>query len=172
MECVRKLLLTGFMVFLYEGSVLQIVCGIFVSVIFSILYAKVEPYLMPSNNTFATFVHFQVFFTLLCSLLLIVLDGYGKENEDEMKMNRESLSYALLISTASVLFIGSVLILRSCFNTSEGDFLDTGFDSHPSKESRRSMRLSNSVERFEMVSLENKMENIVEDERMSQIYCK
>jgi len=38
------------------------------------------------------------------------------------------LSYALLISNASVLLFGLILIGRACINTSEGDLLDAGFD--------------------------------------------
>ena len=53
MECVRKLLLTGFMVFIYEGSGLQIFASMIVSTFFLVIYAKIEPYLMPSNNTFS-----------------------------------------------------------------------------------------------------------------------
>jgi len=33
-----------------------------------------------------------------------------------------------LISNVSVLVVGLVLIARSCIRTSEGDFLDVGFD--------------------------------------------
>jgi len=60
MECLRKLSLTGFVVFFYEGSALQLLVGLFISIIFVTLYAHINPYLMPSNNTFASFVHFQV----------------------------------------------------------------------------------------------------------------
>jgi len=62
MECLRKLLLTGFVVFFYEGSGLQILFGLVMSIIFLSLYSKLDPYLMPSNNTFATYVHFQVLY--------------------------------------------------------------------------------------------------------------
>jgi len=60
MECLRKLLLTGFVVFFYEGSALQLLFGLTISFLFLALYAHLNPYLMPSNNSFATFVHFQV----------------------------------------------------------------------------------------------------------------
>jgi len=47
---------------------------------------------------------------------------------ESFQIDSTSLSYALLISNASVLVFGLILILRACFNTSEGDFLDVGFD--------------------------------------------
>ena len=57
-------------------------------------------------------------------------ETFTKEERDKMNIDPESLSYALLISNVSVLLVGVVLIGRACFNTSEGDFLDVGFDEH------------------------------------------
>jgi len=53
---------------------------------------------------------------------------FTREDRESFKIDQEALSYALLISNASVLVIGVILILRACFNTSEGDFLDVGFN--------------------------------------------
>jgi len=128
MECLRKLLLTGFVVFFYEGSGLQIFASMVISIMFFGIYTKLNPYLMPSNNTFAIFVHFQVTFTLACTLLLRMNENFNSNGTGNMNIDSTSLSYALLISNASVLVIGVILILRACFNTSEGDFLDAGFD--------------------------------------------
>jgi len=130
MECLRKLLLTGFVVFFYEGSGLQIFCSMIISIVFSMVYTKLNPYLMPSNNTFAIFVHFQVTFTLACTLLLRMNENLTDQERQSFHIDSTSLSYALLISNASVLLIGLILIGRACFNTSEGDFLDVGFDEH------------------------------------------
>ena len=71
MECLRKLLLTGFVVFFFEGSGLQAAFGLFVSMVFAIVYAHINPFLIPSNNTFSAFVHFQVI--CLYKLLFIFL---------------------------------------------------------------------------------------------------
>jgi len=128
MECLRKLLLTGFVVFFYEGSGLQIFASMIISMVFAMVYNNIKPYLMPSNNTFAIFVHFQVTFTLACTLLLRVNEHFSSKDRSSFQIDSTSLSYALLISNASVLVVGVILILRACFNTSEGDFLDVGFD--------------------------------------------
>jgi len=128
MECLRKLLLTGFVVFFYEGSGLQIFCSMIISMMFFAAFIHYKPYLMPSNNTFAIFVHFQVTFTLACTLLLRMNELFNKDQTSAFQIDSTSLSYALLISNASVLVVGVILILRACFNTSEGDFLDAGFD--------------------------------------------
>ena len=81
-----------------------------------------------SNNTFAIFVHFQVTFTLACTLLLRSDEEFNNQNRDSFQIDSTSLSYALLISNASVLLFGLILIGRACINTSEGDLLDAGFD--------------------------------------------
>jgi len=120
--------LTGFVVFFYEGSGLQIFASMVISILFFGCFSVMKPYLMPSNNTFAIFVHFQVTFTLACTLLLRMNERFSNEDRSAFQIDSESLSYALLISNASVLVFGVILILRACFNTSEGDFLDAGFD--------------------------------------------
>ena len=76
-------------------------------------------------------------FTLACTLLLRVNENLSNEERDSFQIDATSLSYALLISNASVLVIGVILILRACFNTSEGDFLDAGFDEEQDEENRR-----------------------------------
>jgi len=128
MECLRKLLLTGFVVFFYAGSALQIFASLVVSMVFLVIYTDIKPYLMPSNNTFAMFVHFQVAFTLACTLLLRMMEYASSGSAGEAQVDSDSMSWALLISNASVILIGAILIGKSCFDTSERDFLDAGFD--------------------------------------------
>jgi len=94
------------------------------------IFSKLNPYLMPSNNTFAIFVHGQVSFTLACTLLLRVNETLSQNERNNFRIDSESLSIALLASNASVLVVGVILIMRACCNTSEGDFLDAGFDDH------------------------------------------
>ena len=130
MECARKLLLTGFVVFFYSGSALQILFGLVVSVIFLALYSHFNPYLMPSNNTFASYVHFQIAFTLLITYSLKVNDLVTtNENKNNLQFSSDSLSYALLISNASVLMLGLSWIAKSMFAPSEKEFEAVGFKS-------------------------------------------
>jgi len=161
MECLRKLLLTGFVVFFYEGSGLQIFCSMIISVGFAMVYNNIKPYLMPSNNTFAIFVHSQVSFTLACTLLLRVNENLSASERRNMKIDSESLSYALLISNASVLVFGVILILRACFNTSEGDFLDVGFDEDYDEFEDKKDENQNEEELID--DLENKSDNDFEN---------
>jgi len=122
MECLRKLLLTGFVVFFYEGSGLQILFGLSISIVFAVLYAKLDPYLMPSNNTFVVFVHFNISFTLLLTLLVRVNETFTQDQSKQFQVNELSISYALLISNASVLLVGVIYILRDTMFKNEADY--------------------------------------------------
>jgi len=121
MECLRKLLLTGFVVFFYEGSALQILFGLVISVVFLTLYSYLHPYLMPSNNTFATFVHFQISFTLLLSFGIRMSEKLSSSERDDLKISQSSLSYALLLSSVSVLCYGAISLLKTLFRSSFPD---------------------------------------------------
>jgi len=122
MECLRKLLLTGFVVFFYEGSGLQILFGLSISIVFFGLYAFLHPYLMPSNNTFVVFVHFNISFTLLLTLLIRMNETFTQDQSKKFQVNELSISYALLISNASVLLVGVIYILRDIVFKNEADY--------------------------------------------------
>jgi len=62
--------------------------------------------------------------------LLRMNENLSSEEKSRMNIDSNALSYALLISNVSVLLIGLILIGRAFCNTSEGDFLDVGFDEH------------------------------------------
>jgi len=127
-ECLRKLMLTGFVVFFYEGSALQVAGGTLVAIWALMVYSYTRPYLMRSNNTFAIFAHFQVFFTLFCSLLIRMDEFSGDgESSQSLQFDSEQLGTALLISNLSVLVLGVILMAKACLTTSEGDFVDTGY---------------------------------------------
>jgi len=121
MECLRKLLLTGFVVFFYEGSALQLLVGMIISIIFFGLYAFLHPYLMPSNNTFATFVHLQVTLTLSISFGLKMFEFSSKDHKENLQFSTTSLSYALLLSNGSVLFVGLIFIMSHLLRVSNSD---------------------------------------------------
>ena len=57
-----------------------------------------------------------------------MMENYTKQEKSQMAVDPDSISWALLISNMCVILIGASLILRSFFDTSEGDFLDAGFE--------------------------------------------
>ena len=65
LECGRKLALTGFVVFIAEGSALQAYTGILVSVVAVMVYCYTRPFLFKSNNYFSIFAHTQITVTLI-----------------------------------------------------------------------------------------------------------
>jgi len=135
MECLRKLLLTGFVVFFYEGSALQILVGLIISIIFFGLYSKLDPYLMPSNNTFASYVHFQVSITLALSLMIRFGDYLSSNERSELKLDVDFLSYILLFSNGSVLLIGIFMISKDFMGISDQDRDILGIDDPTSYQS-------------------------------------
>jgi len=90
--------------------------------IFLALYSKLDPYLMPSNNTFASFVHFQISFTLMSALLLRISLDVSNQQSKEWKLSTTPISVALLISNASVLVIGFLYILIAIFSQNLGSY--------------------------------------------------
>ena len=122
MECLRKLLLTGFVVFFYEGSGLQIVFGLIISIIFLALYSYLQPYLMPSNNTFASFVHFQISLTLTFSLMIRISTSISSQEREQLEINDMFLSFALLFSSLSVIFTGLIFILHTFLSPNSSEY--------------------------------------------------
>ena len=104
-----------------------------------------------SEHTTATAVDLNVDGTTTATAVSISADGLTTGSA--FQVDSESLSYALLISNASVLVIGLILIGRACFNTSEGDFLDVGFDEHYDEfdQERERMRIEEKKE-IEMIN--------------------
>jgi len=146
MECLRKLLLTGFVVFFYEGSGLQVIFGMVVSMVFLALYAFLQPYLMPSNNTFASYVHFQISFTLLLTLLIRVNENLSSSEVNNFKISSQGVSFALLASAVSVLVLGVFMIIKVLLTNSSEDSSSLGVnspqDSKDGKKSRKSSKNS------------------------------
>jgi len=115
----RKLLLTGFVVFFYEGSALQLLVGLVISIIFAIIYSKLDPYLMPSNNTFATYAHFNISFTLVSSLMLMMDTLISEDQRSSLQFSKRSISISLLLSNGSVLVIGGLSIVSTILTSHE-----------------------------------------------------
>jgi len=136
MECLRKLLLTGFVVFFYEGSALQLAVGLGISVVFFGLYSKLDPYLMPSNNTFATYVHFQISVTFICSLLLRIESVATSQQNSTLVLDSSILSVCLLLSSGSVLLVGVLYIVISTFNVRPSEYSHLDIEDYLTKSLR------------------------------------
>ena len=143
MECLRKLLLTGFVVFMYSGSAAQIIFGLTISIFFGVLYCYIQPYLMPSNNTFAAYVNFVLAFTLMLSFALRFESILSDSEADDLLIDPEAISMTLMLSSLSVIVLFLVMVSFSFVSSSEDIFYDMDFDDEREDlKERRNERLS------------------------------
>jgi len=75
---------------------------------------------MPSNNAFASFVHFQISFTLVCTLMIRMNENFTGQQRRSMKIDSLFVSYAMLFSCLSVLCLGIIFIFKAIFVTDSG----------------------------------------------------
>ena len=111
-ECVRKLLLTGFAVLFYPGSLMQIVISLLICFGYSALLEVAKPFQDAQNNRFAQVAQWGIFFTLFFSLLLKV-DVYVKlSGLTEHGYSLDLLSGLLIGCNSLVLFAAAFYLLR------------------------------------------------------------
>jgi hypothetical protein len=102
-----KLLMTGFAVWFAPGSLMQIIIGMLVLLLYTLLVNTYKPYRSHAHNGLAVFQTLVVFLSLFASLLLKIGDVVSSSNVD--------LGYstgfitAALISTAVAILISSIL---------------------------------------------------------------
>ena len=69
-ECVRKLLMVGVLVFCGQGSLEQLVLGLFITVVFIMVYSTFKPYEADSNDSLQSLCQFSIFVVLLSALIM------------------------------------------------------------------------------------------------------
>ena len=75
-ETLRKLSLTGFLVFLAPGTGLQICIAMVITMLSLVVYVKLEPFQDPYANKLAQTAQLQLFFTIICALAIkLKMDG-------------------------------------------------------------------------------------------------
>jgi hypothetical protein len=105
--CTLKLVITGFAVWFAPGSLFQIVIGMLVIFLYSMLLLQCKPYLSPFHNSLAVFQSAAVFLSLLAALLLKIGD-ISDVPQAELGYSSNFVTGAL-ISTAAALLISAVL---------------------------------------------------------------
>ena len=68
-ECVRRLALTGMLIFIFPGSASQIVVGLFVAVFSQLIIAAAGPYHEDQDDTLATVGQFQIVLVFISSFV-------------------------------------------------------------------------------------------------------
>jgi hypothetical protein len=105
-DWLRKMLLGGLLMLLHRGSVLQVFCGTCVSFGFGMLHVSLRPYRKAPTNALKACIEFQIFLTLLISILLRFTDKLTLQNEKSVQ--RGGYEIVLLLSFA-VLVPGAFL---------------------------------------------------------------
>ncbi|KAH8076346.1 DNA-directed 5'-3' RNA polymerase [Aureococcus anophagefferens] len=73
-ECVRKLALTGLLIFLYPASGSQIAIGLFIAVLAQQVFAQRRPYVADADDSLANVGNLQIILVFIASLMLFIKD--------------------------------------------------------------------------------------------------
>lgn len=70
LECLRRLALTGMLLFFQDGSEMQIVIGAVISIVSLILFGAIQPFLDDKADKLATFAQLMTFLTLYAAIIV------------------------------------------------------------------------------------------------------
>ena len=73
-ECVRKLALTGLLIFIYPESASQIAIGLFIAVLAQQVFAQCRPYVEDTDDSLANVGNTQIILVFIASLMLFIKD--------------------------------------------------------------------------------------------------
>ena len=73
-ECVRKLALTGLLIFIYPESASQIAIGLLIAVLAKEVYAQRRPYIEDTDDSLANVGNTQIILVFIASLMLFIKD--------------------------------------------------------------------------------------------------
>ncbi len=80
-ECLRRLALTGLLIFVYNGSATQVVVGLFIAIISSHVMSEYNPYIEDSDDRLAKLGQLQILLLFVASLVLFVKDMPEQDGE-------------------------------------------------------------------------------------------
>ena len=81
-ETMRKLSLTGFLVFIAPGTTAQVVVSLVMSMVSLFVYAITKPFIDDFNNYLALVANWQLVLTLVCALAIKVnMDGINQKDQ-------------------------------------------------------------------------------------------
>ena len=76
-ECVRRLSLTGLLVFMYPGSEKQVLLAMLICFFWMLIYSNIQPYLESSYSFFMVSIQWVIL--LLYGIFLIINDSISKK---------------------------------------------------------------------------------------------
>jgi hypothetical protein len=105
-DSTRKLLLTGVVVFMPEGSLIRPVWGMMVCLGYLVLLLECKPYKAPEDNFLALLASFALFLVLSGGLLSAIAVGFVSTGEYVIGIENDQLGIALIACFLSVLVVG------------------------------------------------------------------
>ena len=114
-ECVRRLALTGMLIFIFPGSPSQIVVGLFVAVFSQGIISAASPYVESSDDNLATVGQFQIVLVFISSFVLIVKDmpEQQKDGAGDLWKGPGFAGFMVLIGLMTLLMTAYTLVLDS-----------------------------------------------------------
>jgi len=117
-DSTRKLLLTGVVVFMQEGSLVRPVWGMMICLGYLVLLLKCEPYKAKEDNFLAVLASFALFLVLSGGLVSAVTVGFVSTGEYVVGIENEQLGVALIACFLSVLIFGLGFTVMDIFRVS------------------------------------------------------
>jgi hypothetical protein len=113
-ECLRRLALTGMLIFIFPGSASQIVVGLFVVVFSQGIITAASPYIEDSDDSLATVGQFQIVLVFIASFVLLVKDMPEQEGgAGDLWRGPGFAAFMVLIGTLTLLMTAYTLIVDS-----------------------------------------------------------
>jgi hypothetical protein len=110
-ECMKKVLLTGFAAVFLRGSILQLAVALLAVVVYLVLLLSLQPYSSGSDNVLALLTHTLLGFTLFCSLLTKIASISSAAYADTVASDMQGYNVA---TTGKWLVVAAALVILLC----------------------------------------------------------
>ncbi len=111
-ECVRKLMLTGVLIFIYPGTPTQLFFGFVVALVSMKVYAFYQPWVLDNDDTLSEVAQWQIIFLLLCSLMAFAAAGCGALCDDEGAYTSNAFGALMVAVSSTAGLLGVYLMAR------------------------------------------------------------
>jgi hypothetical protein len=114
-ECVRRLMLTGLLIFIYAGSLTQIIVGQFIAVISMRILSMANPYIEDIDDSLANMGQLQIVLVFIASLVLFAKDMPEQEGAPGNIFKGPLFAFVMvLIGTMTLLMTLYMLVAEYC----------------------------------------------------------
>ena len=105
-ETMKKLALTGFLVFVAPGTTAQVVVSLVMSIIALVVYTNTKPFINDFNNKLALVANWQLVLTLVCALAIEVnMDGINQKDQASFDAFLTALQFVPVLLLSGFSFV-------------------------------------------------------------------